>query len=95
MVTVLIIHRVADYEAWQAAYDRIMEGPLASEVRSYRIWQGQDDPGLVILAETYDSREVAEAVFANPALPEAIAGAGVDMSSLQLHYLDEVAAGTH
>ena len=95
MITVLIYHRVADYHAWQAEYDRILTGPLASDVRSYQVWRGQDDPNLVILAETYESREVAEAAFANPALPEVISNAGVDMSSMQVHYLDEVASGTH
>jgi hypothetical protein len=37
MITVLVNHRVADYDEWKAAYDRIDAGPLASDVRSYRI----------------------------------------------------------
>jgi hypothetical protein len=92
---VLIHHRVADYDVWKREYDRILAGPLASDVRSYRIWRGLDDPNLVILCETYDSREVAEAAFANPDLPPEIAKAGVDMSSMRIEFLDEVASGTH
>jgi quinol monooxygenase YgiN len=95
MITTLIYHRVADYDLWKAEYDRVLEGPLASDVRSYQVWRGLDDPNLVIVAETYESREVAEAAFANPALADVIAKAGVDMSSMQLHYLEEIASGTH
>lgn len=91
MITVLVNHRVADYDDWKAAYDRIDSGPLASDVRSYRIWRGLDDPNLVILAETFESREIAEAVFAHPELAEEIVKAGVDMASMELHFLEEVA----
>ncbi|MGZ4289633.1 MAG: hypothetical protein ACXVQZ_03335 [Gaiellaceae bacterium] len=93
--TVLISHRVADYEAWQVIYDEATAGPLGSDVLTYRVWRGQDDPNLVVITETYESREVAEAAFANTALAEVIASAGVDMSSIRIDYLDEVAAGTH
>lgn len=89
MVTVLINHRVADYETWQREYNAITAGPLGSAVRSHTIWRDLDDPNLVILAETYDSREAAEAAFGHPDLPAAIAKAGVDMSSMQINYLDE------
>jgi quinol monooxygenase YgiN len=95
VVTVLISHRVADYDRWKLVYDEIAAGPLAAQVRSFRIWRGQDDPNLVILAEAYDSRAVADAVFANPDLPAAIASSGVDMSTLKVEYLDEVAARVH
>ena len=91
MITVLVNHRVADYDEWKAAYDRIDAGPLASDVRSYRIWRGLDDPNLVILAETFESREIAEAAFAHPELAAEIVKAGVDMASMEVHYLEEVA----
>ena len=94
MITVLVSHRVADYDEWKAAYDRIDAGPLASDVRSYRIWRGLDDPSLVIVAETFNSRETAEAAFAQPDLLEEIAGAGVDMSSVEVQYLEELASAT-
>jgi hypothetical protein len=95
MTTVLIYHRVADYTAWKLEYDRILSSELGSSVRSHRIWRGQDDPELVVLTETYDSREAAEAAFKNPLLPEAIAKAGVDMSSMRVDYVEEVAPGVH
>jgi quinol monooxygenase YgiN len=95
MVSVLITHRFADYDTWKRGYDAIMQGPLASNVRSFRIWRGCDDPNLVILCETYESRETVDATFANPALLEAIAATGVDMPSLRVDMADEVASGQH
>lgn len=94
MTTVLIYHRVADYDAWKTVYDEVDAGPLASDVRSYRIWRGHDDPNLVVIAETFDS-QIAESTLTNPALGAAIANAGVDMSSMRIDYLDEVAFSTH
>jgi hypothetical protein len=93
MTTVLIYHRVADYDTWRLAYDRIAAGPLGSDTRSFRIWRGQDDPNLVIIEEIYNSREVAEAALNHPELPAEIANAGVEMSSIRIDYLDEVASG--
>lgn len=95
MTTVLIYHRVADYDRWRLAYDRIAAGPLGSDTRSFRIWRGQDDPNLVIIEEMYDSRDVAEAALNHPELPAEIANAGVEMSSIRIDYLDEVASGPH
>jgi hypothetical protein len=90
MVSVPIHHRVADYARWKAEYDRILGGPLGSSVRRKQIWRGQDDPKLVVLIESYDSREAAEAAFGQPALPEAIARAGVEMESMRIDYLEEI-----
>jgi hypothetical protein len=94
MTTVLIHHRVADYETWKPEYDRVGGGPLGADIRSHRIWRGQDDPQLVIIEETYESREIAEATLNNPALPAELVKAGVDMSSVRIDYVDEVESGT-
>jgi heme-degrading monooxygenase HmoA len=95
MTTVLIInHRVADYEAWRPHFDRAMEAEWSSGTRSYQVWRGQDDPNLVIVAQTFDSREAAEAFSASSPLREAMGRAGVIESSVQVDYLDEVASGT-
>jgi hypothetical protein len=95
MTTVLIHHRVSDYGVWKREYDRILGSPLGSSVRSHQIWRGQDDPNLVVLTETYDSREAAEAALNNPLLPDEIAKAGVDMSSMRIDYLDAAPPGDH
>ena len=93
MVTVLVHHRVADFDAWKREYEAIGASPLGAAVRSAQIWRGLDDPNLVVLAETYDSREAAGEAFNNPALPEAIAKSGVEMASMRVDFVEEVAAG--
>jgi hypothetical protein len=61
---------------------------MGLRVRSHRIWRGLDDPNLVVVVETYDSREDAEWSVAHPDLPAALAEGGVDMDSVRLDYLD-------
>jgi hypothetical protein len=92
MTTVLCFCRVADYDAWRPGYERALEA--FTEIRSYRIWRGQDDPNLVAIEETFDSREIAQAVWDNPQTEQAMRDDGIDMSSLRIEYLDEVEAHT-
>ncbi len=93
MTTVLISHRVADYDTWRSEYDRVHAGPIGSACLTWRIWRGQDDPNLVVVEETFPSREAAEATMNNPDLPAEIANAGVDITSIRIKYLDEVFSG--
>ena len=94
MTTILVRCRVADYESWRHSYEQFFASPLGSHVRSARIWRGQDDPNVVVLAETYDSREVAEADATNPAMEEAMVRDGVDLASVSMDYLDNVGSLT-
>jgi hypothetical protein len=93
MTTMLVNHRVADYDAWRPEFDRAMGAEWSSDVRSYQVWRGQDDPSLVLVTNTFDSREAAEAFANSSALREAMGRAGVVESSVQIEYLDEVASG--
>jgi len=94
MTTVLVQHRVLDFDVWKAEYDLIVGGPLGARIRAYRVWRGVDDPNLVVVAETYESRGAAEEAAAHPDLPAAFARAGVVMTSMQVDFVDEVEAGT-
>ena len=94
MTTVFVHHRVADYNTWRPEYDRVMAADWSKDISAYRVWRGLDDPNLVIVASTFDSRQAAEAVFNNAALREAMGRGGVIESSLRIDYVDEVAAGT-
>ncbi len=80
-----------DYDAWKRSFDEVVATPLHGAVRSTRVWRSLDDPNLVVLYETYDSRAAAEATFTNPAALAAMEEAGVDVSTLRVEYLDEVA----
>ena len=93
MVTLLIYDRVADYDAWRPFYDLATASAMGERVRSHRIWRGLDDPNLVVIVETYDSREDAEWTIGHPDLQPVLAESGVEMDSVRLDYLDEVGHG--
>jgi hypothetical protein len=59
----------------------------------HRVWRRLDDPNLVIVANTFDSRQAAEAVMNSATLREAMGRGGVIQSSVRIDYVDEVAAG--
>jgi hypothetical protein len=90
MVTLLIHHRVADYGAWRPIYDRVTGGPMGERVRSHSVWRGLDDPKLVVVVETYDSREDAEWSINHPDLPAVLVECGVELDSVRIDYLEEV-----
>jgi hypothetical protein len=93
MTTVFVHHRVADYNAWRPEYDRVMKEDWSKDIRTHHVWRGQDDPNLVIVATTYDSREAAQRLMNNAMLGEAMGRGGVIQSSVRIDYVDEVAGG--
>lgn len=94
MTTVFVHHRVADYNTWRPEYDRVITEDWSKDIRTYLVWRGQDDPNLVIVATSFDSREAAERLMNNATLREAMGRGGVIQSSVRIDYVDEVASGT-
>jgi hypothetical protein len=94
MTTVFVHHRVTDYNTWKPEFDRAMKADWSKDIRSSRVWRGLDDPNLVIVESSFDSRQAAEALFNNPTLGEAMGRGGVIQSSVRIDYVDEVAGGT-
>ena len=84
--------RVADYDAFRPGYDKAQE-TFSDQIRSWRLWRGQDDPELVVIEETFDSREVAEGLWADPRTKAAMEADGIDMTTVRIEYLDEIDAG--
>ena len=66
---------------------------FADHLRSWRLWRSQDDPNLIAIIETFDSREIAEPIWTSPETKAAMEADGVDMSSVRIEFLDEVDAG--
>ena len=89
MVTLLIRCRVADYDFWRPRYDAAVARDTGMGVLSSQVWRGQDDPNLVVIIETYDSRESAEALMNSPEIQAEMVADGVDTSSAQLDFLDQ------
>jgi quinol monooxygenase YgiN len=92
MTTVLCHCRVADYDAWRPGYDRAVQ--TTPGVRTYRLWRAQDDPNLVMVEETFDTRAEAEAAWTAAEVQAAMEADGIDMSSVWVEYFDEVDSGT-
>ena len=65
-----------------------------TEIGSSQVLRGRDDPNLVVILETFDSREIAEAALSNPVVLEEMPRHGVDMASVQVDYLDDAGVRT-
>ena len=95
MVTMMVRCRVSDYEAWRAEWLPALEQHYArGEVRSFRLWRGAEDPNVIVLAEVFESRELAEAVISDPATARTMAAHGVELSSLRVDLVEEVGSGS-
>jgi len=57
---------------------------------SYRVWQGADDPNLILLMETWESRDAVDAILSHPQLEELMAADGVVLSSVTMDVVGEV-----
>jgi hypothetical protein len=90
--TVLCICLVDDYDAFRPGYEKALEA-FGEHIRSWRLWRGQDDRNLLVVEETFDSRETAEAIWTDPRTQAAMKADGIDMSSVRIEYLDEVDSG--
>ena len=89
MTTLLIHHRVADYEAWKQVYDDVGDMQRDGGVRSDRVWRSADDPSMVVVEHEFDSRQAAKEFMDRSDLREAMARAGVEESSVQAEFLDD------
>jgi heme-degrading monooxygenase HmoA len=84
-------HRVDDFDAWKSAYDSFAPVQKERGVLQHHVWRSQEDPHLVAVVHTFESPAEAKAFFDASELAEAMAKAGVDASSVQVEYLDEIA----
>jgi heme-degrading monooxygenase HmoA len=84
-------HRVDDFDAWKSVYDSLAPVQKERGVLQHHVWRSQEDPHLVAVVHTFESPAEAKAFFDAPELAEAMAKAGVDASSVQVEYLDEIA----
>ena len=88
MTTAIVLHRVADYEAWRPFYDALDDTRKAAGVTHQEVLRSQDDPRLVIIRHDFDDRPAADAFFGGADLKQAMTQAGVDVSTLQIHLAD-------
>ena len=91
MTTVLCHCRVADYDAWRPGYEHALQ--VTPGIRTFRVWRGQDDPNLVMVEETFDTRAEAQAAWTSAETQAGMEADGIHMSSVWIEYFDEVDSG--
>jgi hypothetical protein len=85
-----IHHRVADFDAWKQVYDGFAGAQREGGVRWQQVWRASEDPNMVVVMHQFDDAAAAHAFFERGDLKDAMANAGVDPSSVQIEFLDEV-----
>ena len=92
MEHVLIIHEVADYEAWKKVFDGAAAMRREAGERSYQVLRYQDDPNRIVHFSVWTSIDDAKRFFESPRLVQIRKEAGV--KSPDFIYLEELEAGT-
>ncbi|MCU1396103.1 MAG: antibiotic biosynthesis monooxygenase [Ilumatobacteraceae bacterium] len=89
---VLIIHRVADYDAWKAVFDAAAGIRRDAGERHYELLAAEDDPAHIVHYSEWTDLASARAFFESAELVEIRRQAGVHAPTF--HYLDELETGT-
>lgn len=89
MTTLMIEHRVADYDAWREVYDSVEPVRASNGVRSHRVLQQADDPNHVVVEHVFADAAAAAAFVENPGLRDAMASAGVIPDSVRPLILED------
>jgi hypothetical protein len=92
MTTVFAYHRVADYDFWRAGYARAIAA--TPEVRLIASGVDKMIPIMLITAENFDFREVAEKERPSEETKTAMEADGIDMSTVIAEYVEEAGFGS-
>ena len=77
-VTLVVHHRVADYEAWKRVFDE-HEGVRRSHGElEHRVYRDIHDRNRVVVHNDFPSEDAARSFLEDPSLKEAMARAGVE-----------------
>lgn len=91
MPTILIRHRVANYDEWRPHYDAHAKTRTSQGEQGARVFQTADNPNDVVIMFEWDSMENATRFIDSEDLREVMADAGV-VGKPEITYLDEVSA---
>jgi hypothetical protein len=73
----VVLHRVADYDAWREVYDSVADLQKAGGVTAEEVHRSPDDPNNVLVLHWFDDVATAQAFFSNPELLAAMERGGV------------------
>ncbi|PCC74923.1 hypothetical protein SAMN02745121_08410 [Nannocystis exedens] len=77
MATLLVRHRITDFDAWLALHDQMAATRRAHGCTGARPYRQADDPDAVAIALDFPTPAQAHAFLADPALPEAMSRPGI------------------
>ncbi|MCQ6269452.1 hypothetical protein M8J71_02965 [Pseudarthrobacter sp. R1] len=77
MAIALILHRVADYDAWRKVYDSVADMQKDGGVTKESVHRMADDPDNVLVIHEFESVAAAKAFFAGANLKDAMQRGGV------------------
>ncbi len=92
MQHVLIIHEVADYEAWKKVFDAAAGIRRDAGERCYQVLRYGTDPRKIVHFSAWTSHAAARAFFESPRLVQIRKEAGV--LAPEFIYLDQLESGT-
>ena len=88
MTILLVRHRVADYEAWRRVYDSVADMQRQGGVTEEAVYCTEGDPHDVLVMHQFSRAQEAHSFMENPELRQAMADAGVDVSSLRVEFYE-------
>lgn len=91
MPHVLIIHEVADYEAWKKVFDGAAGIRKEAGERTYQVLRYEQEPNRIVHFSTWTSIADAKAFFESPRLVKIREEAGV--KAPDFIYLEQLEAG--
>ncbi|MBD2279465.1 MAG: antibiotic biosynthesis monooxygenase [Dolichospermum sp. DEX189] len=92
MKYVLIIHEVADYEAWKKVFDNAADIRKQAGEIAYQVLKHESNPNKIVHFSSWTSIEDAKRFFESPKLVKIRQEAGV--KSPDFIYLDQLESGT-
>lgn len=91
MATLLVRHRVRDYDTWRRMYDSDSVGELqkAGGVIDKAVLRAEGDPHLLMVYHRFGSMAEAHAFMGQAALREAMISGGVEEATVSAEFYDE------
>ena len=78
MVTLVVHHRVRDYDAWKLVFDEHESVRRSHGETEHRVYRDMHDANRVIVHNDFPSEEAARGFMEDPSLAEAMERAGVE-----------------
>lgn len=89
MSTVVVLHRVHDYQRWRSVYDSVDDLRREGGVLEHSVFRAEDDPDNILVTHRFQDLEAAHRYFEDPRVLEAVGDAGVIESSTRVEFFED------